>query len=137
MFCKMEKGKEREGLFCMMNESKVIPKSKATSESRAWLYVILSGFFEIVWASGFKYEEVPRIVVIIAILLSFDLIIRATKVIPVGTVYAVFAGIGTIGTVIVEVIFENGSVSLLRIALILLLLACIIGLKLTNKDGES
>jgi multidrug transporter EmrE-like cation transporter len=48
----------------------------------------------------------------------------------------VFAGIGTIGTVIVEVIFENGSVSPLRLVLILLLLACIMGLKLTNKDGE-
>ncbi|MDR7078518.1 multidrug transporter EmrE-like cation transporter [Neobacillus niacini] len=119
-----------------MNESKVITKSKATNESTAWLFVILAGLLEIVWASGFKYEEVPSLVVLIAILLSFDLIIRATKVIPVGTVYAVFAGIGTIGTVIVEVIFENGSVSPLRIALILLLLVCIIGLKLTNKEGE-
>jgi paired small multidrug resistance pump len=119
-----------------MNESKAITNSNTASESRAWLYVVLAGFLEVVWASGFKYEEVPTLVVIIAILVSFDLIIRATKVIPVGTVCAVFAGIGTIGTVIVEVIFENGSVSLLRVLLILLLLACIIGLKLTNKDGE-
>jgi paired small multidrug resistance pump len=119
-----------------MNESKAITNSNAASESKAWLYVILAGFLEVVWASGFKYDEVPSLVVLIAILLSFDLIIRATKVIPVGTVYAVFAGIGTIGTVIVEVIFENGSVSPLRLVLILLLLACIIGLKLTNKDGE-
>ena len=107
------------------------------TDTKAWLYVILAGFLEIVWASGFKYEEVPSWVVVIAILLSFDLIIRATKVIPVGTVYAVFAGIGTIGTVIVEVIFENGSVSPLRIALILLLLLCIIGLKLTSPEGAS
>jgi paired small multidrug resistance pump len=120
-----------------MNESKVITKPKAANESRAWLFVILAGLLEIVWASGFKYEEVPSLVVLAAILISFDLIIRATKVIPVGTVYAVFAGIGTIGTVIVEIIFENGSVSLLRIALILLLLLCIIGLKLTNKESES
>lgn len=106
-------------------------------DTKAWLFVIVAGLLEIVWASGFKYEEVPSLVVLGAILLSFDLIIRATKVIPVGTVYAVFAGIGTIGTVIVEIIFENGSVSLLRIALILLLLACIIGLKLTNEEGTS
>jgi paired small multidrug resistance pump len=118
-----------------MNDSKVLPESKARNESKAWLFVIIAGLLEIVWASGFKYEEVPSLVVLIAILLSFDLIIRATKVIPVGTVYAVFAGIGTIGTVIVEVVFENGSVSPLRVALILLLLACIIGLKLTNKEG--
>ena len=42
-----------------MNESKVITKSKATNESAAWLFVILAGHHEIVWASGFKYEEVP------------------------------------------------------------------------------
>lgn len=118
-----------------MSDSKVLTESKGKNESKAWLYVILAGFLEVVWASGFKYEEVPFLVVLIAILLSFDLIIRATKVIPVGTVYAVFAGIGTIGTVIVEILFENGSVSPLRVALILLLLACIIGLKLTNKEG--
>ncbi|MFP7299696.1 DMT family transporter [Neobacillus niacini] len=119
-----------------MNESKMMTNTSAASESRGWLYVVLAGFLEVVWASGFKYEEVPWLVVLIAILLSFDLIIRATKVIPVGTVYAVFAGIGTIGTVIVEVIFENGSVSPLRILLILILLACIIGLKLTNKESD-
>jgi len=118
-----------------MSDSKVLTESNEKNESKAWLYVILAGFLEVVWASGFKYEEVPSLVVLIAILLSFDLIIRATKVIPVGTVYAVFAGIGTIGTVIVEILFENGSVSPLRVALILLLLACIIGLKLTNKEG--
>ncbi|WP_045520142.1 DMT family transporter [Neobacillus niacini] len=120
-----------------MNESKAITESKATNETRAWLYVILAGILEVVWASGFKYEEVPSLVVLIAILLSFDLIVRAAKVIPVGTVYAVFAGMGTIGTVIVEMVFENGSVSPLRIALILLLLVCIIGLKLTSKESES
>ncbi|WP_419954516.1 DMT family transporter [Neobacillus niacini] len=119
-----------------MNDSKVLAASSAKNESKAWLYVILAGLLEIVWASGFKYEEVPSLVVLLAILLSFDLIIRATKVIPVGTVYAVFAGIGTIGTVIVEMVFENGSVSPLRVALILLLLVCIIGLKLTNKESE-
>ncbi|MEH7250168.1 multidrug efflux SMR transporter [Neobacillus niacini] len=107
------------------------------NDTKAWIYVLLAGFLEIVWASGFKYDEVPTWVVLIAILLSFDLIIRATKVIPVGTVYAVFAGIGTIGTVIVEVIFENGSVSPSRIALILLLLLCIIGLKLTSTEDAS
>lgn len=120
-----------------MNESNAISESKAAKVSKGWLYVVLAGLLEVVWASGFKYEEVPSFVVLIAILVSFDLIIRATKVIPVGTVYAVFAGIGTIGTVIVEIVFENGSVSLVRIAFILLLLACIIGLKLTSKESES
>lgn len=104
-------------------------------EAKAWLFVIISGFLEVVWASGFKYEEVPTIIVILAIIASFELIIRASKILPVGTVYAVFAGIGTVGTVIVDIVFSDGSVSVLKVALIFLLLTCIIGLKLTSKGS--
>jgi paired small multidrug resistance pump len=69
-------------------------------------------------------------------LVSFDLIIRATKVLPVGTTYAVFAGIGTIGTVAVEAVFSGGSISPVKVLIVLLLLAFIIGLKLTSgKEG--
>ncbi|MCY9138088.1 DMT family transporter [Peribacillus frigoritolerans] len=107
------------------------------SESKAWLFVIIGGLLEVIWASGFKYEVIPPIVVIISLLTSFDLIIRAAKVLPIGTVYAVFAGMGTIGTTIVEIIFSGGIVSPLRIAFVLLLLACIVGLKLTAKGSEN
>ncbi|MBL3641756.1 MULTISPECIES: DMT family transporter [Peribacillus] len=107
------------------------------SESKAWLFVIIGGLLEVIWASGFKYEAIPPIVVIISLLTSFDLIIRAAKVLPIGTVYAVFAGMGTIGTTIVEIIFSGGIVSPLRIAFVLLLLACIVGLKLTAKGSEN
>ncbi|MFE8698458.1 DMT family transporter [Cytobacillus sp. FJAT-53684] len=107
------------------------------NESKAWLYVIIGGLLEVVWASGFKYESIPTLIVLISILASFDLIIRATKVLPVGTVYAVFAGMGTVGTTIVEIVLSGGEVSLLRILLILLLLACIMGLKLTSKGSEN
>ncbi|WP_233567745.1 DMT family transporter [Cohnella faecalis] len=64
---------------------------------------------EIIWASGFKYDAVPMIVVIISLLVSFDLIVRATKVLPVGTTYAVFAGIGTVGMVVVEAVARAGD----------------------------
>ncbi len=107
------------------------------SESRAWTYVILGGLLEIIWASGFKYEQIPPLVVLIALLTSFDLIIRATKRLPVGTVYAVFAGMGTLGTTIVEIVMTGGEVNPLRIAFILLLLGCIIGLKLSSGKGEA
>ncbi|MBP1995538.1 DMT family transporter [Paenibacillus eucommiae] len=110
-------------------------KDKVISKNKAWLYVALGGALEIVWASGFKYEAVPQILVLISLLTSFDLIIRATKVLPVGTVYAVFAGLGTVGTVIVEAIAE-GSISAAKIGLILMLLLFIFGLKLTaGKEG--
>ncbi|MBH5320911.1 hypothetical protein I6N90_24290 [Paenibacillus sp. GSMTC-2017] len=110
---------------------------KQISESRAWTYVFIGGLLEIVWASGFKYEQINGIVVLIALFVSFDLIIKATKVLPVGTVYAVFAGMGTLGTTIVEIVMSGGSISMLRIAFILLLLACIVGLKLSSKGSEA
>lgn len=108
---------------------------KPISETRAWTYVVIGGLLEVVWASGFKYEAIPSLVVLISLLISFDLIIRATKVLPVGTVYAVFAGMGTLGTTIVEIIASGGNVSLARIFFILLLLACIVGLKLSSDKG--
>jgi len=110
---------------------------KQISETRAWTYVILGGLLEIVWASGFKYEAIPGIIVLVSLLTSFDLIIRATKVLPVGTVYAVFAGMGTLGTTIVEIVMSGGDVSTLRIVFIVTLLACIIGLKLSSKGSEA
>lgn len=108
-------------------------KIKTINELKAWSYVILAGLLEIVWASGFKYESIPSIIVLISLLTSFDLIFNAAKILPVGTVYAVFAGIGTLGTTMVEIVFSSGEISLLRISFILLLLACIIGLKYTSK----
>jgi len=110
---------------------------KRISETRAWTYVLLGGILEIVWASGFKYEAIPSIVVLVSLLASFDLIIRATKVLPVGTVYAVFAGMGTLGTTLVEIVLSGGNVGILRIFFILLLLACIVVLKLSSKGSEA
>jgi paired small multidrug resistance pump len=114
-----------------------VKTDKRISEARAWTYVLLGGLLEIVWASGFKYEGIPSIVVLVSLLTSFDLIIRATKALPVGTVYAVFAGMGTLGTTIVEIVMSGGTVSMLRIVFILLLLVCIIGLKLSSKGSEA
>ncbi|WP_018755993.1 DMT family transporter [Paenibacillus terrigena] len=108
----------------------------AKQNGRAWTYVFIGGLLEILWASGFKYEAIPSVVVLVSLLASFDLIIRATKILPVGTVYAVFTGIGTLGTTIVEIIL-SGGVSLLRILFVLLLLACIVSLKLSSKGSEA
>ena len=100
-----------------------------------WLYVIIAGALEIVWASGLKYEAVPAIAVIVALILTFDLLIKAARLLPVGTMYAVFAGIGTVGTVIVESVL-SGEIELTKIVLIFMLLTCVVGLKLTS-DKES
>lgn len=117
-------------------EAAAAKKSKAISVNRAWLYIVVGGTLEIVWASGFKYEQIPPLVVLVALLLSFDLIIRAAAVIPIGTTYAVFAGIGTVGTVVVEAVMSN-TFNPFKIGIILLLLLFIMGLKLTSgKEGH-
>jgi paired small multidrug resistance pump len=97
---------------------------------------MLGGAMEIIWAAGFKYEAVPPLVVLISLIVSFDLIIRATKVLPVGTTYAVFTGIGTVGTVVVEAVLSDGDISALKVGIILLLLVFIIGLKLTSGEEK-
>jgi len=104
---------------------------KPLSPNRAWTYVILGGMLEVVWASGFKYEQIPSLIVIAALLASFDLIIRASGALPVGTVYAVFTAMGTVGTTAVEAVV-SGGIPLIKACIILLLLLCIIGLKLTS-----
>ncbi|MEQ2527339.1 hypothetical protein EKG37_15510 [Robertmurraya yapensis] len=114
---------------------RVEKEKKSLSVNRAWLYVLLGGGLEIVWATGFKYEAIPSLIVLIALLVSFDLIIRAATVIPIGTVYAVFAGMGTIGTTVVEGVMEGGILPL-KVVVILFLLLCIIGLKTTSKGGK-
>ncbi|WP_082881217.1 DMT family transporter [Lederbergia galactosidilytica] len=79
------------------------------------MYLIIAGALEIIWASSLKHGGIP---VIIALITSFDLLIKTVKVVPIGTAYAVFAGIGTIGTVIVEIVMFGGEISLLKIGII-------------------
>ena len=98
--------------------------------------VVFGGLTEIVWATGFKYPFIPSLVVVAALVLSFDLLIRAAGVLPVGTVYAVFTGIGTLGTTAVETVI-TGNIGAGKLLLILLLLAFIIGLKLSSGEEKT
>ena len=88
------------------------------STSKAWSYLIIGGLLEIVWASGLKFDEIPIFVVIIAILISFDFLI-SFKVLPIGTAYAVFTSMGTLGTLIVDFIFGESSMSFWKFLVIL------------------
>lgn len=105
-------------------------------QNTAWLYVIAAGLLEIVWASGLKYPAVPVVLIIVSLILSFDLLVKSARVLPVGTMYAVFTGIGTIGTVVVESIVSGAVIPPAKVLIILLLLACVIGLKLTTEEAS-
>ncbi|KEK24612.1 multidrug transporter [Bacillus gaemokensis] len=99
------------------------------------MYLILGGFIEIFWATGLKTNAM-NIFTLIAILISFQLLIDATKKIPIGTAYAVFTGIGTIGTILVDIFYFQEPFHFVKILLICLLALFIIGLKFSGEKEE-
>ncbi|WP_026692972.1 DMT family transporter [Peribacillus kribbensis] len=106
-----------------------------------WMYLVLAGASEVVWAFGLKHshgftEWKPSIIAVVFILISFILFSKAAAAMPVGTAYAVFTGIGAASTVIAGFILGE-EISLPKIVLLLLLFAGIVGLKATTKDEEA
>ena len=105
--------------------------------STNWVILIIAGLFEIFWAIGLKYTDgfsklMPSILTILSMLISVWLLSISLKTLPLGTAYAVWVGIGTVGTVIAGIILFNDSVNLLRIISILFIILGIIGLKITT-----
>lgn len=101
-----------------------------------WLKVILAGLVEIIWVTGLNNADsiFSWLFTLIFIILSFYLVINATKSLPVGTVYAIFVGIGAAGTVIVDILFFNQPFTFMKILLVTLLIIGIIGLKHSTTD---
>lgn len=103
----------------------------------AWVYLVAAGLLEIAWAMGLKTSNGftrPWITAgtIVLMILSFVLLSLAMRSLPMGTSYAVWTGIGIVGTAILGIVFLNEPVNALRLACILLILVGIAGLKLTT-----
>ncbi|GIP28778.1 multidrug resistance protein YkkC [Paenibacillus sp. J23TS9] len=107
--------------------------------NRHWLFVILGGVVEVLWVSGLKHSSsiLEWILTAVAIIISFFLIVEASKHLPVGTVYAVFTGLGTAGTVVTEMLVFGEPFRWSKTLLILLLLAGVVGLKMITSDEGS
>ncbi|GIQ68404.1 QacE family quaternary ammonium compound efflux SMR transporter [Xylanibacillus composti] len=101
-----------------------------------WMKVFVAAFFEVFWVIGLKHANDfwTWAGTVISIAVSFYLMIMAGKKLPVGTVYAVFVGLGTAGTVFSDIVFFGEPFRPEKILLILILLAGVIGLKLVTKD---
>lgn len=102
----------------------------------AWIYLIIAGLFEAVWAIGLKYAEGftklwPSVITIVAMAISFYFLALAIKTLPVGTAYAIWTGIGAFTTAILGVVLFGEPIHFSRIFFLLLLLVSIIGLKFT------
>jgi len=103
----------------------------------AWMYLVLAGVLEVGWAIGLKYTEgwtklYPSIFTFITLVLSFAFLSIAVKTLPVGTAYAVWTGIGAVGTAALGIFLFNEPSDWSRVGCILLIVAGIIGLKLTS-----
>jgi len=102
----------------------------------AWTLLIIAGFFEIAWAIGLKYTDgfsrpLPSILTAAAMVASVVLLGLAMKQLPVGTAYAVWTGIGSVGTVILGIVLMGDSAAPLRLVCLGLIMLGILGLKLT------
>ena len=100
-----------------------------------WIFVVLAGLLETGWALGLKYSDgftrpVPSALTIAGAIASFWLLSLAMKDLPVGTAYAVWVGIGAVGTAVAAVILFHEPVTFMRVAGIGLIIAGIVALKL-------
>ncbi len=104
----------------------------------AWIYLFIAGLFEIGWAVGLKYTEGftklwPSVITIVTMILSFYFLSSAVKTIPIGTAYAIWTGIGAVGTAILGIFLFGESKEFIRIFFILLIVIGIVGLKIFSK----
>ena len=105
----------------------------------AWLNLVIAGLLEIVWAIGLKYTDGftkfwPSILTVAAMIASLYFLAQALKIIPVGTGYAVWTGIGAVGTAMLGIVLFAESSALPRLLCMLLIVAGIVGLKLTSPE---
>lgn len=103
----------------------------------AWIILVLAGLFEIGWAIGLKYTEGftrlwPSVGTAAAMLISLGLLGIALKSLPVGTAYAVWVGVGAVGTVILGIVLLDEPVNAARLISVTLIVAGIVGLKLAT-----
>jgi paired small multidrug resistance pump len=108
--------------------------------NKAWIFVALTCLFELLWVYGFNTAETwwQWGIVITIILIDFHFLPEACKTLPTGTVYAIFSGVGTIGTVLMDVFLFDGSIGMGKLFFMLLIVIGVIGLNLAdNRDDEN
>ena len=103
----------------------------------AWLILFVAGLTEIGWAVGLKYTQgftrpMPTALTVVAMVASLWLLGLAVRTLPLGTAYAIWTGIGTVGTVIVGILLFNEPATTLRIVCVALIVSGIVGLKLVT-----
>ncbi|WP_055320586.1 quaternary ammonium compound efflux SMR transporter SugE [Pseudomonas aeruginosa] len=103
----------------------------------SWIILFFAGLFEVGWAVGLKYTEgfskpLPTVLTALAMLVSLGLLGLAMKHLPLGTAYAVWTGVGAVGTVIAGIVLFGESMALLRLSSVALIVCGLVGLKLSH-----
>lgn len=105
----------------------------------AWFSLVIAGLLEVCWAIGLKYTEGftklgPSIFTLSTLAASMYLLAKATETLPIGTAYAIWVGIGAVGSAILGVVLFKEPLSIARAIFMLLLITSIIGLKFTANN---
>ncbi|MHC8365951.1 quaternary ammonium compound efflux SMR transporter SugE [Pseudomonas sp. ZT5P21] len=103
----------------------------------SWIILLFAGLFEVGWAVGLKYTDgfsrpLPTALTVAAMAISLGLLGLAMKELPLGTAYAIWTGVGAVGTVIAGIILFGESMALFRLASVALIIAGLIGLKVST-----
>lgn len=104
-----------------------------------WVYLVIAGFLEVGWAIGLKYSQgftriLPSMLTVIGMAASFYFLSLSLKCLPLGNAYAIWTGIGTVGTVVLGIILFKEPISIMRLFCIAFIFIGIIGLKLLSTD---
>lgn len=108
------------------------------STNFAWIILSIAGLLEVCWAIGLKYTDGftkigPSIFTLICLGASMFLLAKASTVLPIGTAYAVWVGIGALGAAVIGIIFLKEPTSIARTLFLIMLLVSILGLKFSSK----
>jgi quaternary ammonium compound-resistance protein SugE len=106
----------------------------------AWLLLVLGGFLEVAWAIGLKYTDgfrrpLPSLFTAAAIIASLWLLAQASRTLPIGTAYAVWAGIGAVGAAVLGIVLLDEPVTLWRVVFLSLLVVGIVGLRFAEPSS--
>jgi len=103
----------------------------------AWLVLLIAGLFEIAWAIGLAYSDglskpIPAVATVLALAISMLLLAKATQTIPIGTAYAVWTGIGAVGTALLGIALFDEPATVARLLFVSLIVVGIVGLHLVS-----
>ena len=130
-----------EGTKSMDEVMSATKEAVMKEKNTAWILLVVSGLMEIVWAYTMKLSHGftvlwPSVITIAILIISFFLLAKAVNTLGIGLSYAVFTGIGVVGTTLISIFVLKEGASLLKMLSLGVLIIGILGLKLCDKEGE-